>query len=286
MAATCYPACVGLPGLKFVVLDTNKLRDEVVVQALIAEYRLSGQRVVLPWSHLYEQSKGGSAKGFDRGHVTIRAEPAAFMLAMPSSLIVQAEQHTRQPQYRLDAIEEPRNGEALRAFLADPRPTTDISGLRAHVEQMFHAIHRPGWADKLRNGGVTVDDPTLAKAIHKGLHATPPDRGPLRRAVLEFHRERNTERLIRMLLETNLLPPEDAAHLVSYPSMIALTVLTYFCLGVRWRYQTPKKEHEDNPAADTEAVIIALYGKGLITDDSIARDLEEDMRIVAGQIWP
>jgi hypothetical protein len=77
----------------------------------------------------------------------------------------------------------------------------------------------------------------------------------------------------------------QAAALVRYPSQSALMLLAYMLLGMRRKYQTPKKENEDNIACDLEAVFIALYGRRLVTADKYALEMDEDLRIIARQIW-
>jgi hypothetical protein len=61
--------------------------------------------------------------------------------------------------------------------------------------------------------------------------------------------------------------------------------MTYMCLGMRQRYQTPKKESEDNLACDVEAVQIALYGRRLVSADQLALELDEDVRLIAREVW-
>lgn len=273
---------MALPRLNYVVLDANQLGKSGAIEGLIEEYRASGQLVMLPWVHLYEQSKASTATSFDMAHNRMRAEPAAFSVTKATLEIIQAELQAG-PQLALEAIEDAPEGAALRAFLSDRRPTADISKMAARVEHAFHSVHQPGWASLLRTG-VAVNDEAVAKQIRKGLHSGDP--GPLRDAVVAYYRGGRLEATLRELLADNPAPKNDASPLLRYPSMSALTVLTYFCLGLRWQFKTPKKQHEDNPACDTEAVLIALYGRMLITDDGEARALDADVRAVASAIWP
>jgi hypothetical protein len=55
-------------------------------------------------------------------------------------------------------------------------------------------------------------------------------------------------------------------------------------MATRAKFQTPAGE-DDNHAADVEAVVIALYGRRLVTDDVLARELDEGMRVIARTIW-
>jgi hypothetical protein len=51
------------------------------------------------------------------------------------------------------------------------------------------------------------------------------------------------------------------------------------------RRETSLKVNRELDAADVEAVVIALYGRRLVTDDVLARELDEDVRVIARTIW-
>jgi hypothetical protein len=273
---------VSLPGLNYVVLDANQLTVGPKVERLLAEYRQSGQRIVLPWVHTFEQTKG-SADWFDKVHRHLRAEPRAVHLAYPSWIVAHRERKSRRPRTALRHVIDRGNTPFLQYFLADPRPTADISALRATVERMFRLASRPGWPEILVNS-VRVDTEAEERAIRKGLQTG--DRTALRDSLVGYVRLGRFERAIGHLLATNGTSWRRAAHLVSYPSQNALTLLAYMLLGMRRRYQTPKRESEDNLACDIEAVQIALYGRGLVTQDQLAREMHDDLRLIARELWP
>jgi hypothetical protein len=271
-----------LPGLNYVVVDANQLRMEKTIAGLVAEYRASGQRIALPWVHFYEQTKSGSAAGFDDVHEYLRAEPQAVMVATPSFLLHSVERRTGRPVRALRHLDSRPYTRALRSFLRDPRPTADISVFKVKMQATFATIHTKGWREILM-GAVKFDTAAEAKAIRKALAAK--DRQPLRDAVIEFCRIGNLRLSLEHLLRVNGISWRAAAPLVRYPSMSALTILANLWLGLHWTMQTPKKEPEENPACDVEAVLVALYGKRLVSADRVALALDEDMRSIARAVW-
>ncbi len=273
---------MALPGLDYVVLDANQLTVAATVAELIDEYRRTGTRIVLPWVHAFEQSKG-SADWWDKVHAHLRAEPRAVHFAYPSFMVGFNERRTRRPQYTgIRRVEDRRNTVLMRRFLADPSPTRDISVMRAAVERIFRLLHVNDWS-KVIVASVTVDTEAEAKAIRRGLQNG--DRQPLRDAIVGYCREGRLEKALRHMLSINGMSWRRAAALVRFPSQNALTLLAYMCFGIRRKFQTPKLEPEDNPACDIEAVLIALYGRRLVTLDAGARELEEDLRLIARDVW-
>jgi hypothetical protein len=274
---------MGLPGLPFTVIDANQLRIEKTVSDLVAEYRATGQRTALPWVHLYEQTKGGDAAGFDRVHEHLRAEPRAFFIARPTFVLHALERRAGRPIRGVRRIEDRIETVAFRKYLRDPRATADISALQAAVAGVFRRLNVPGWT-KLLQDGIRFDTQDEEKRIRKALAEG--DRAPLCRATAEFARLGRLERTMGGLFSVNGGSWRRAERLASYASMSALTILTYVHVGSRRRLQTPKKEPEDNPAADIEAILLALFGRRLVTADTFARETDEDMRRIAREAWP
>jgi hypothetical protein len=277
---------MALPGLNYAVLDANKLRDRATVEDLIAEYRRSGQRIMLPWVHVFEQSKRSGPEWWDRVHEYLRLEPRAVSLAKPSFVVMQEEQRTLRPRRGLRAVEDRRNTPGLRSFLSNPTPTRDIGQMRADVVSLFRRLHTPGWTTVLEGAVTFADTPTdraEEKAIRQGLHRG--DRGPLRETIVSLYRDGRLARTLAPLFDANSVAKRKAKALVRFPSMNALTILAHVTFGLRRRLQTPKTESEDNPACDIEAVLIAALGRRLVTDDAYARHLDEDLRIIARRIW-
>lgn len=89
---------------------------------------------------------------------------------------------------------------------------------------------------------------------------------------------------IERVLGANIASARDARRLSRFPSFHALTLLAHVCMATRAKYQPPGGD-DDNHAADVEAVVIALHGRHLVTADRLARELNEDMRIIARTIW-
>lgn len=272
---------MALPGLNYVVLDANQLTVESTVADLIAEYRRIGQRIFLPWVHTFEQTKG-SANWFDKVHAHLRTEPHAVYLALPSWIVAQHERRMRRPQYGLRRIADRRNTMYLWRFLADPSPTADITELRTTVETMFRRTVVPGWT-KILVESVRVDTDEEARSIRRGLQTG--DRRPLREAMIGYVRLGRLEKALGHLLSSGGWSWRRAADLARYPSQNALTLLAYMFLGMRQRYQTPKKGSEDNLACDIEAVQIALYGRRLVSADRLALEMDEDLRLIARAVW-
>jgi hypothetical protein len=268
---------MALPGLKYVVLDANEVREAGTVAALIDEYRKSGQRIVLAWVHAFEHSKG-SADWWDKAHAYLSSEPEAVIYAMPSSYLIALERENRAPHTELSEIEDNANSGILRRLIADPRRTTDISAMRATVEQRFRELNRTGWVDLLDNG-VRIDDADLRR-MRRGLQDD--DREPIRAAVVEWCKEGKLQQTLAGLIDDR----EEAAQLMQFPSMSALTIVAYFYVGVRRQVQTPRRESEDNIACDIEAALVALYGRRLVTRDGFAQELDQDLRLIANAVWP
>jgi hypothetical protein len=122
---------MALPGLNYVVLDANQLvaGDGATVARLIAQYRSTGQLIVLAWVHAFEQSKG-SADWWDKAHAHLSTEPDALIYAMPSDYLITLEREATAPPYAINMIEDRANTAILRTLIANPGPTKDISVMR------------------------------------------------------------------------------------------------------------------------------------------------------------
>ena len=135
---------VPLPGLNYVVLDANQLRVEPTVAKLLAEYRATGQGIVLPWTHVFEQSKG-SADWFDKIHEHLRLAPEAVALAKRTTALNQEERRIRRP---VRDVTDPRNTARLREYLAGS--CVDFVNLKARAESLFrHENPVQAWVTKL-----------------------------------------------------------------------------------------------------------------------------------------
>jgi hypothetical protein len=271
-----------LPGLNYVVVDANQLLVDMTIKGLVAEYRASGQRIALPWVHLYEQTKSGSAAWFAKVHEYLRAEPQAVMLANPSFVLNTIERRTGRPVRSMKWIDSRPNTRVIRSLLRSPQPNADISDFRREAQTMFGIVHKPGWREILVDS-VKLDTEAEAKALRKALAAK--DRQPLREAVVEYCRLGRLRRALEQLLRVNGISWRRARLLVRYPSMSALTIIAHIWLGLYWKTMTPKKEPEANPACDVEAVLVALYGKRLVSADRVALALDADMRLIARAMW-
>jgi hypothetical protein len=274
---------MSLPGLNYVVIDANKLTSKDTIGPLIAEYHASGQRLALPWVHLYEQSQG-SSNWFDKVHRELRAEPQAIILGKPTFVLIAEERRTERRIHGLRHIEDRRKTLPFRAFLNDPSPTADLSNLRSFATGFFRGVHPPSWTKMLTNAVAVTD--LEAKAIRRGLQNR--DRTPLRAAVLEAYEPKTIERALLGLG----LSRRDSARLSRFPSFSALTIVIHACFGLRMRMQPPApgqlgvQDWEDNHAADIEGILISLYGRRFVSNDGFAKELHEDMRSIASDLWP
>jgi hypothetical protein len=277
-----------VPSLPYVVVDTNRLRVPEVVEPLLAEFDRTGQRIMLPWTSTYELTKG-IGNNFVKSVRLLMRRPEAISVA--TAAIVLFRHHEVPLRTLVSDVTDEASTSALRDIIGR-LATGSLSecetreGLAPLARRAADYIGGLGFESLFRNTTeaiVTKLAKTERNAIGAALRAG--DRGPMRRTILSIA---TPEGLAEWLVAIRV-DPEAAQHLSRLPSLAALTVLAPITASFPWAVLGGLESTKDPPVnrgVDMESVLIALYGRNLVTKDEQARWLYEDLRAMADDLWP
>lgn len=278
-----------LPRLPYVVADQNILRKSAVILPLLAEYERSGQQILLSWSAHYELSKG-TVGGLRRSLELLAQNPDAVSVAFESfALSGLHERRFRKPVR--DVIDHGSTAnvrEVLRLVASGEVDDPAFVQVFTEVQRRARAEMARHDSDGLFRGTVqsigAAFTPEEKSRVRKGLQASPPDRQPFRDELMVSFTRSN----LHSILHGCGIPYRTAHKMMRFPSLIALNVMAKLAISFRWLLNgslDTTKQSMENEMADVENIIVALYGRGLASEDRNAVAHYEDLQYFVRQVW-
>ncbi len=257
------------------------------MKRLLEEFDRSGQVIMLPWTSMYELTKGGG-DNFLASARWIARRPDAVAVARAAMTWFQT-------------VEEPFG--TLTADVTDRMSTKNLRSTLTLVRdgQLSGSEVRDGYADLSEKARVLVQGSNFRVLFEAGASAlanelASDEKNKIKSAALKGNRDPYREWLLRIFtierLHTFLVSVRiryvRARRLANMPSFAALQVMASLMVSFRWLLfggLESTKKSLDNDGIDIENVLIALYGRDFISEDVCARNLYDDLREMAARLW-
>jgi hypothetical protein len=259
-----------------------------VIEPLLTEFQRSGQRIMLPWTSMYELTKG-NGDNFVASVRHLSERPEAVSVAYATIRLYQ-ERERRFLRLAVDVThpDSTRNLRVILSGLADgsisEREAREImKPVAAAAHNLVSALDFESKVRSVTRGLAEDLDGSSANAIRSAL--VKKDREPLRRALVE---RLSHNQLHRHLSEVSV-PFAKARKLARMPSFAALNLVGWTTIALRWsvlRGIENTRKPLENDVIDLENALVALYGRNFISKDQNAKDLYEDLRAVVPLVWP
>jgi hypothetical protein len=285
---------LGLPSQNFVVVDMHMLRRPSVAEPLVADYRATGQMILLPWRQLYEMAKSEQA-------VSTFAACVAPYLCEPNVLGV------AHPSFKLAGDE--RRFRVKHATVVDQNETGNIHRMIASLRKGDRTAeaHIGAFLGAVRERALRIldheDDPRVVKALAawwKTQQTTQDRANEIQRKLRAGERASFRSELIQLLSLENLTRIlfginvgykfRTIERISQWPSISALKAIAQLALGLHWRVmhgvEAQSKEKLVNDGSDVEYCLIALYGRSFYTEETKWRELYGDCQAVCHNLWP
>lgn len=274
--------------LSHVVVDTNSLRIESVINPLPDVYSRTGQQILLPWTSTYELTKG-SGNNFIASTRLLTQEPKAIAIAHESMQLYKSIELPFGTLAR-DLTNHHSTENLQRALLGlrdgTLQPEDMSEGLEELKRNASDLVERNQYPLLFRSGaeGIARNLPSHERTrIRTALDAG--DRS-LYRALL---RETFSQDALADSLRNMDVPWVKARRLARMPSFGSLMYIASAANAFLWAlyggWQNTKRSF-DNEGIDIENVLIALYGNDFVSKDGEARELYLDLRALIPMIWP
>lgn len=276
-----------LPRYPYVVVDVNKLRDVDLIEKLVADFDATGQHVMLPFSARYELLKG-TGNTFGPSMRALAQRPDAVTIAHSIGGLVGHELRYRSP---VEEVVEPistANHRALLTAIRDGLLTDEqLPALLEEDARIATRLAKGQGFDRLLKAGVKGIREDLTNEERNRIRdaiVKRGDRAPFRASLLQtFTREWLRDCLVRCRL-----PYARVRRLVQFPSIAALDFITIITISFRWAVfgGVEGAKQLENEGPDAETIVVALYGRDLISDDKKTVDTYEDVKVIAAALWP
>jgi hypothetical protein len=210
-----------LPGLPYVVVDSNQLRFPEVIEPLIQEYDRAGQRIVLPAVSAYELTKGGG-NNFAASVRLLQRRPDAISVAHHTLTLVR--QHEQKFVRPVVDVTDADNTNRLRTIMRQLRDgvltENEVrTGLAEMATGTAAQIDGLGYESLIRSGVATAS--VLSKSQRNLFRSAfrAEDRAALVKLTVP---ELTHERLHGLVVAVVKVPYAKARKLVRVPSFCGL----------------------------------------------------------------
>lgn len=280
---------MALPRFNYVVVDTNLVRKAAVIDPLLAEFRASGQIIMLPWTAMYEYyRKNTSTFWASVEHFT--KEPDAVAFAQPTMEIFRnVELRYRRVASDVTAPAQTKNIRKLLRNFRDGTIDYDHADRALATATTNATKHIRPWEGVLRNvtrlykGAATSQTAAIQTAFLAG------NRGPLLHALNTFlSTSKIAEILAAMPIRGKLIGKVTARRLAERPTFATLMMLAIGIRSYEWALRQGVENAKGlvNDGIDIESILVALYGKDFISTDVRAMELYASLLVLADMRWP